>query len=265
MACRADWDKSTGIINVSFWQAQISRRKAESTKSHFTNPVMSKTSFVLHIDGLSILDKMSDEMAGRFLKNLYQYKKTGIVPDVDFPMELAMTPFINQFIRDEEKYHKTVEKRALAGSLGGKQKVANASKSQQVLANLANLADKDKDKDKDKENVKEKEKENDVDFDFSIFENFSDLMRTWMNYKSSRNQQYTSQEGLNLFYEKLKTMSGGNLQKAREIINQSITANWSQIFDVKDFQSSGQNGHTTSGTQENGFKKGNVKFTPKNA
>lgn len=222
---------------------------------------MSKTSFVLHIDGLSILDKMSDEMAGRFLKNLYQYKKTGIVPEVDFPMELAMTPFINQFIRDDEKYHKTVEKRALAGSLGGKQKVANANKSQQVLANLANLAENDK----EKENVNDKEKENDADFDFSIFDNFSDLMKTWMHYKSSRNQQYTSQEGLNLFYEKLKTMSGGSLQKAREIINQSITANWSQIFEVKDFQPSNQNGHTPSSTPENGFKKGNVKFTPKNA
>ncbi len=226
---------------------------------------MSKTSFVLHIDGLSILDKMSDEMAGRFLKNLYQYKKTGIVPEVDFPMELAMTPFINQFIRDDEKYHKTVEKRALAGSLGGKQKVANASKSQQVLANLANLAENDKEKEKEKENVNDKEKENDADFDFLIFDNFSDLMKTWMHYKSSRNQQYTSQEGLNLFYEKLKTMSGGSLQKAREIINQSITANWSQIFEVKDFQPSNQNGHTPSGTSDNGFKKGNVKFTPKNA
>ena len=99
---------------------------------------MSKTSFVLHLDSLSILDEMPDEMIGRFLKILYKYKLNGSLPKMDFAMKIAVTPFINQFVRDDEKYSNTIEKRALAGSLGGKQKLANASKSNQEVANLAN-------------------------------------------------------------------------------------------------------------------------------
>lgn len=115
---------------------------------------MAKNSFVLHLDSLSILDEMPDEMAGQFLKILYKFKNTGELPKMDFAMKIAVTPFVNQFRRDDEKYGNTVEKRSLAGSKGGKQKVANASKSKQKVANVA---ESDSVSDNDSESVKENE------------------------------------------------------------------------------------------------------------
>jgi hypothetical protein len=109
-----------------------------------------KRSFILHKDSLSILDKMTDEQAGILFKSIYQYQITGELPELDFAMEMAIAPFINQFVRDSERYEQVVEKRKIAGKKGGLQKVANASNSNQVLANdsktkqdVANVADSD--------------------------------------------------------------------------------------------------------------------------
>jgi uncharacterized phage protein (TIGR02220 family) len=96
-----------------------------------------RTSFLLHIDSLSILDKMSNEQAGILIKAMYFYQINGNLPDLDFAIDMAITPFINQFKRDSEKYIQVIEKRRKAGAKGGKQKVANASKSKEKVANLA--------------------------------------------------------------------------------------------------------------------------------
>lgn len=82
-------------------------------------------SFILHLDSLIILDKLSDEQAGKFFKSLYHFKKTGEKLNNEFAIDLALTPFFNQFIRDDEKYKITCERRKESGSMGGKQKVAN--------------------------------------------------------------------------------------------------------------------------------------------
>lgn len=99
-----------------------------------------RKSFVLHLDALVILNKMPDDIAGKFIKILYQYNTDGTIPDMDFALEMAVIPFINQFIRDKEKYELVSEKRKESGSKGGKQKVANATNCNQ---NVANVADND--------------------------------------------------------------------------------------------------------------------------
>ena len=62
-------------------------------------------------------------MAGKFIKILNQYNKTGEVPDMDFALEMAVEPFLNQFKRDNDKYKKTVQRNREKGSLGGRPKV----------------------------------------------------------------------------------------------------------------------------------------------
>jgi len=118
---------------------------------------MPQKSFILHQDSLVILEKMTDEQAGKFIKILYYFKKTGELQELDFAMEMATTPFLNQFKRDGIKYNNVCEARKLAGSKGGKQKVANASKCKQKVANLAEN-DNDNDNDSDNKNKKEKPK-----------------------------------------------------------------------------------------------------------
>lgn len=106
-----------------------------------------KKSFLLHIDSLDILDDLTNGQAGVLFKAIKAYQH-----DDDFPLDsivkIAFSPFKNQFVRDDEKYTKTCERRAIAGSKGGKQKVANASNSKQKVANVADNKNKTKNKNK---------------------------------------------------------------------------------------------------------------------
>lgn len=114
-----------------------------------------RKSFILHKDSLVILKEMTNEQAGIFIKAIQFYQENNYLPELDFGLKMAISPFINQFQRDEENYKNTCEARRLAGSSGGKQKVANlaiANKSKQKVANLAdNKSDSDsKNKNKNK-------------------------------------------------------------------------------------------------------------------
>ena len=106
-----------------------------------------KKSFLLHIDSLDILDDLTNGQAGVLFKAIKAYQNDEEF-DLDSIVKIAFSPFKNQFIRDDEKYTKTCERRAIAGSKGGKQKVANASNSKQELANVADSKNKNKNKNK---------------------------------------------------------------------------------------------------------------------
>jgi hypothetical protein len=79
-----------------------------------------KKSFILHLDSLCVLDKLTDEQAGKFLKIVYQYQKTKELPEMDLFMEVLITPFINQFFRDEKGYERVVERNRENGKKGGR-------------------------------------------------------------------------------------------------------------------------------------------------
>tara|TARA_R110000796_G_scaffold187846_1_gene304786 strand:- start:380 stop:994 length:615 start_codon:yes stop_codon:yes gene_type:complete len=108
-----------------------------------------KKSFLLHIDSLDILDDLTNGQAGVLFKAIKSYQHEEDFP-LDSVVKIAFSPFKNQFFRDDEKYVKTCERRAIAGSKGGKQKVANASNSKQELANVADNKNKNKNKTKNK-------------------------------------------------------------------------------------------------------------------
>lgn len=108
-----------------------------------------KKSFLLHIDSLDILDDLTDGQAGVLFKAIKAYQHNEDFP-LDSVVKIAFSPFKNQFSRDDEKYAKTCERRAIAGSKGGKQKVANASKSKQKVASVADTNNKNKNKTKNK-------------------------------------------------------------------------------------------------------------------
>ena len=109
-----------------------------------------RKSFIVHKDSLDILDDLTDEQAGLLFKAIWLYQKG---EEIELPplVKVAFNPFKHQFIRDEEKYEITCQRRAEAGSKGGKQKVANASKSKQTVANLAD--NKSKNKNDSKSNI----------------------------------------------------------------------------------------------------------------
>ena len=111
-----------------------------------------KKSFILHVDSLGVLSDLSDEQAGKLFKAMLAFHK-GEEVELDPLTKMAFSFFKNQFLRDNEKYIKTCEARAQAGSKGGKQKkqnIANASKCKQKVAKVAD-SDSDSDSEKDSE------------------------------------------------------------------------------------------------------------------
>jgi hypothetical protein len=117
-----------------------------------------KKSFLLHIDSLDILDDLTNGQAGVLFKAIKAHQNNEEF-DLDSIVKIAFSPFKNQFARDDEKYTKTCERRAIAGSKGGKQKVANASNSKQNVANVADSVSKNKNKSDSKSDSDNKSKD----------------------------------------------------------------------------------------------------------
>ena len=107
---------------------------------------MKKDSFILYTEQKAIIDKLTDEQAGKLIKAIYEYVATNKIPQLDSILDLVIIPFTTALDRNKEKYEETCKRRALAGTKGGKQKVANASKCKQ---DVANVADNDNDSDND--------------------------------------------------------------------------------------------------------------------
>ena len=73
-----------------------------------TNQAQNK-SFILHKDSLSILNKLSDEEAGKLFKAIFNFQTQNILP-TEKMIDCIFEPFLNQFKRDEEKYQNVVER-----------------------------------------------------------------------------------------------------------------------------------------------------------
>jgi hypothetical protein len=101
---------------------------------------MAKKSFVLHVDSLDVLDELTNEQAGMLLKAMRDYHNEDETP-LDALTKIVFCPFKNQFNRDSLKYQTTCERRASAGSMGGKQKVANVAKASKPKQKAANVAE----------------------------------------------------------------------------------------------------------------------------
>jgi len=122
------------------------------------------------MDSLSILAKMPDDMAGKFIKLIYHFQLTGELLEMDFALEMAITPFINQFERDNSSYVKRCETNRTNGLNGGRpEKQAKAIKSEKTHSvNLKakkayndNDNDNDNDSNNDSESVKDSNNKND--------------------------------------------------------------------------------------------------------
>lgn len=71
-------------------------------------------------------------------------------------------------------------------------------------------------------------------FDYSFVEpQFRKPFEEWLKYKQSKKQMFKRQCDLELCYKKLKEFSDGNAKKATLIIEQSMTNNWSGLFELK--------------------------------
>lgn len=79
---------------------------------------------------------------------------------------------------------------------------------------------------------KEAKKSKEIDLSFVPAE-WVEVIQSWLAYKRSRRESYTSPIGIKAFVSKLQRLADNNVAKAREIIEQSFANNWAGIFALK--------------------------------
>lgn len=81
-----------------------------------------KDSFILYTEQKAVIDKLTDEQAGKIIKAIYEYVETDRMPKLDSMLDIIIIPFKQNLDRNREKYNRISEIRARAGAKGGKQK-----------------------------------------------------------------------------------------------------------------------------------------------
>lgn len=120
-------------------------------------------SFILYTDCKQQVSMLSDRDAGRLFKALFDFAESGLEPDFSDAGDLSMCfSFISaQIRRDKEKYDDICEKRAEAGSKGGKQKQANLANANFDKQKQANLADNENDHDSENDSDNKNDRDSD--------------------------------------------------------------------------------------------------------
>ena len=102
-----------------------------------------KSSFVLYHDIREPLELLTDEERGRLFLAILDYSEFGKSPDFTGALQMAFVFIKTALDRDADAWEAKREKRREAGSMGGKQRVANranATFAKQEQANQANQA-----------------------------------------------------------------------------------------------------------------------------
>ena len=79
-----------------------------------------KKSFVLYIDYWQHLELLTIEERGELLTALYDYVRTGALPDLDNSLKMAFSFIRAQLDRDAEKYEAICERNRTNGEKGGR-------------------------------------------------------------------------------------------------------------------------------------------------
>lgn len=100
------------------------------------------------------IQTLSDAEAGRLMKALWKYTMTGEQQNLSGSEKAIFALILMTLSQDEEQANDLSRKRAEAGSIGGRQKVANqanATFATDEEANQSNASNKNKNKEKEKE------------------------------------------------------------------------------------------------------------------
>ncbi|NBN88554.1 MAG: hypothetical protein EBV32_05665, partial [Proteobacteria bacterium] len=137
-------------------------------------------------------------------------------------ISIIFEPFLNQFKRDAEKYQITCEARKKAGSKGGKQKVANASKCKQKVAKVA-----------DNKNDNKNKNDNDIknDNDLPIFIN-KDLFNSFIEMRVKIKKPLTD-KAKELLLKDLTNFENLRAGNANIALENSIKNSWQGVFEPK--------------------------------
>lgn len=102
-----------------------------------------KDSFILYTEQKEVVEKLTDEQAGKIFKAIYEYVQTDKMPELDGLLDIIIIPFKQSLDRNTEKWEEIKKKRSEAGKLGAEikkqkqAKEANANFAKNEIANQA--------------------------------------------------------------------------------------------------------------------------------
>ena len=100
---------------------------------------MEKNSFILYYDQGEILEKLSDEDAGKLIKKVFQYAKTREEPELKNVLGIAFIPFKQAIDRNTEKWEEIKKKRSYAGKISAEKKKQESTKSTSINTSQQNV------------------------------------------------------------------------------------------------------------------------------
>jgi len=92
-----------------------------------------KKSFILYADQISLIEKLTDEEAGRLVKHLFEYVNDRNPVAVDRLTEIAFEPIKQQLKRDLKDWEETKELKSRGGKIGMERRWAEHNKNKQAL------------------------------------------------------------------------------------------------------------------------------------
>lgn len=102
-----------------------------------------KDSFILYTEQKEIFENLSDEDAGKLIKQIFKYIETGQEPEINGMLKIAFIPIRQNLDRNNDKWEDIKQKRSEAGKLGAEikkqkqAKEANANFAKNKIANQA--------------------------------------------------------------------------------------------------------------------------------
>ena len=99
-----------------------------------------KDSFILYTDQRAVIEKLTDEQAGKLIKAIYQYTEEGTMPELDTLLEIAIIPIKQNIDKNNEKWEEERQKRSEAGRLGGLKKAKNQQSTNSTKQSQAELS-----------------------------------------------------------------------------------------------------------------------------
>jgi hypothetical protein len=188
-----------------------------------TNQTQNK-SFILHKDSLSVLNKLSDEEAGKLFKAIFNYQSQNILPTNNL-ISIIFEPFLNQFKRDEEKYQNVVERNKINIA-----KRWNKPNTKNTTGKIGIPKDT-KNTDSDSKNKSDSDSKSDSKNDLPIFIN-KDLFNSFVEMRVKIKKPLT-EKAKELLLKDLTKIENKKTGDANIALENSIKNSWQGVFEPR--------------------------------
>ncbi len=189
-----------------------------------------KNNFIFHRNWWDAIRDEDDGLIGAFVRHLCRYAFDGNDSEPRPELRLTVRHAISEMKRDMARYKDTCEKNRQNVMRRWEQK-KDTTVYDRIPPNTKHT-DNDNDNDNDSlNNNKEYIRKSDALPDY-VSPAFAPIMKEWLEYKKERGQAYKAR-GLKACYTKLLTLSGSDPTRARAIIEQSMSNNYSGLFKLK--------------------------------